>query len=136
MKRAYCYIHYKFYKFFETIPLRWSSEWKAEGLLMVLEIWLLISILVYYKVFNKSDLIDREFERPIGIVVVIILVFVKYFVFEKNKRWLAYVKEFDALPKSKNRLGTLIVGLIVFLIITNTIFSFYLMSQIDWSLYR
>lgn len=50
--------------------------------------------------------------------------------------WKEYVIEFDQLSKKKNRIGGWIVFGVVLLVVMNLIFSFYLMSQVDWSMYR
>ena len=92
--------------------------------------------MVYYKVFTKKDLLnDKGLVIAVGLVVGV-LTLVNYFVFFHNDRWKGYVKDFDSLPKKKNKIGTMIVWSLVFLIFLSLIFSFYLMSRVDWSLYR
>ena len=44
--------------------------------------------------------------------------------------------EFENWPKKKNIRGGIIVWGIIIFIIANLIFSFYLMSLINWKLYR
>jgi hypothetical protein len=136
LRKAYYYLFYKLYKFSEAAPSRWWSEWKASLSLMVLEIWILISVMVYYKVFTKKDLIADSSLTAVGITVVISLVIIKYFAFDHHDRWKDYVKEFDKWSIRKNRIGTLVVWMIILFTLGNLIFSFYLMSQIDWKQYR
>jgi uncharacterized membrane protein YwzB len=136
IKKVYYYFFHKFYKFSEAAPSRWLSDWKAMFSLLVLEIWILLSVMVYYKVFTKKDLIPDNRLTMVSITVVIALSLIKYFAFEHRDRWKEYVEEFSKWPTKKNKTGTLVVWLIVLLIIANLIFSFYLMSQINWKQYR
>jgi hypothetical protein len=50
--------------------------------------------------------------------------------------WKDYIKEFDQLPKRKNKIGGWVVFGVLMLIIANMVFAFYQMSLIDWSQYR
>lgn len=59
-----------------------------------------------------------------------------YFIFHHRDQWKKIVHDFDKLPKQRNRIGSVIVLLVVVAVIANLIFSFYLMSKIDWKLYR
>jgi hypothetical protein len=136
IKKAYYYLFYKLYRFSESAPSRWLSDWKATFSLLVLEIWILVSFMVYYKVFTKKDLIPDNRLTMMGITVVVVLSLIKYFVFEYQDRWKEYVVEFNKWPAKKNKTGTLVVWFIVLLIIANLTFSFYLMSQINWKQYR
>ena len=136
IKKIYYYLFYKLYKFFEWAPSRWLSDWKATVALMALEVLFLMSLMVYYKVFTKKDLFSDKSLTIVGITVIIILSLIKYFAFEHRDIWKDYVKEFNKWPARKNKIGTFIVWSIVMLIIANLVFSYYLMSQIDWKKYR
>ena len=59
-----------------------------------------------------------------------------YFIFNYADKWKEIVADFNYLPKNKNRIGGVIFWSIFFLIIASVIFMFYLMSQIDWKLYK
>jgi succinate dehydrogenase hydrophobic anchor subunit len=135
MKRAYYYLFYKFYKMSEAAPSRWLSDWKAGIAIIVLELFLISSLFIYYKVFVNRyvHLGESNWDVIISVLVVIIP---NYFAFVHTDVWKEYIKEFDQLPKRKNRIGSWIVFGVVLFVIANLIFSFYLMSQIDWSQYR
>ena len=140
-KKAYQYLFYKLYKFYDTdSSLWWSSkwwtDWKASFSLLVLEVWLLISFVVYFEVITKKELLPENVLDKVGITVVIILAIAKYFAFEHRDRWKDYVAEFNQWPEKKNRIGTLVVWLIVVFILGNLIFAFYLMSKINWQQYK
>lgn len=135
LRHCYYYLFYKFYKFSEAAPSRWASDWKAGLIIIVLEIWLIVSILNYYNVF-----VDRYFDWGIDSPVVLISGFsifaFNYYAFVYLDVWKDYVKQYDRLPKAVNRRGSLITIGIVLLVFGNLIFSFYLMSKIDWAPYR
>lgn len=134
MKRAYYYLFYKFYKLWDNIsfPKFWS-DWKAGISIIFIEILCIYTIVIYYNIF-----VNRYFElkKTPMIIVTMIICATNYMLFVHTDAWKEYVKEFDKLPKRTNRIGSWIVFGIVLFIIINLVFSFYLMSRIDWSLYR
>lgn len=134
MKRAYYYLFYKLYKFWEAAsdPKFWS-DWKAGVTIVTMELWIIISAMNYYNVFiNKYFEITKAKLSIWGIIIVII----NYFAFLHTDVWRLYIKEFDQLPKRKNKHGTWVVLSVVLFVAVNFIFSFYLISRIDWSKYR
>lgn len=136
LKRAYYYLFYSFYRFWEKASYpKFLSDMKAGICIMALEIWFLLSLGVYYTIITK-DVTDLSLKTPIVFVPFLIIVLIKYFAFVHTNVWKDYVKEFDKLPKEQNRKGSWIVFAIVVFVISNLVFSFYLMSQIDWSKYR
>ena len=134
-KKVYQYLFYKLYKFYDVDSIwlgakRWT-DWKASFSLLVLEFWLLISFYNYYDVFTEKDFSSYS-KNIISLATLLILVIIKYFVFEQRNRWKEYIIEFDKWPKKKNKIGTIMVWMLVLFIMANFIFSFYLISQIDW----
>lgn len=136
IKKAYHFFFYKLYKFYEAAPSKWLSDWKALFSLLVIEIWMLIAAMTYYKVFTKKELIYKGSLEMVSITILIALSLINYIVFAHQERWKTYVKEFDSWPKKKNRTGTMIAWVIVFFILGNLVFAFYLMSQINWEHYK
>jgi amino acid transporter len=136
IKKAYHFFFYKLYKFYESAPSKWLSDWKALFSLLVIEIWIFIAAMTYYKVFTKRDLIYEDNLETASITIVIALALINYFVFGHQDRWKTYVKEFDSWSKKKSRIGTVVAWLVVFFILANMIFAFYLMSQINWKQYK
>ncbi|MFA7445196.1 MAG: hypothetical protein WCY89_04565 [Flavobacteriaceae bacterium] len=127
--RAYYYLFYKFYKFWEKVSTpRFWSEWKASLSIIVIQIWLIISLFVYYKV-----LIDGHYQLNKSLLFTIgfVLFIINYLAFHQKDKWEIIVEEFDNLSKKKNTTGSIIVWSLVILIIVIIIFSFYLMSKID-----
>src|SRR5690606_5124596 len=102
--------------------------WKASFTLGILEIWLVVSLAIYYKLFINSDA-DVVGSEITWLLPLIALVLFDYFVFHHRDQWKGIVAEFDRLPKEKNRIGGWIVFGVVLLIIANFIFSLYLYYQ-------
>jgi len=132
--KAYYYLFYKLYKFWELIsfPKFWS-DFKANISICALEIWLILSLINYYNIF-----IDRSYslDKTIFFLIVGVIMVINILTFVYLDKWKDYNKEFDKLPRKKNIKGGIIVWFIILLIIANLIYSFYLMSQIDWSQYK
>ncbi|MCL8537392.1 hypothetical protein M9991_11025 [Chryseobacterium gallinarum] len=124
IKQGYYYLFYRLYKMSEVAPSKWLSDWKASMALGVLEIWFVISILIYYKVFINSsvDIIGTKF---VWILMVTILIIIDYFVFHHQDRWRKIINDFDQLSSKKNRIYSIIAWGVILFIIINTIFSFY-----------
>lgn len=136
IKEMYQYVYYKIYKSFSNSVFDAWSEWRASGILAIIEIFFIFSLLNYYQIF-----INRYFVLPGNTIIwvlflVLILGYLIYISFHHTDQWQPIVKKFDAWPKRKNQWGTFIVWFIILLIILNLGFSFYLASQIDWTLYR
>lgn len=137
LKSAYYYFFYKIYKSIEyTSELGGGKFWtdfKASIVVSVLEIWLITSVFVYYNIF-----IDRfyEFNMVAFFSATAIIMIINYLLFVHYDKWKENNTKFDQLPKKENMIGGIIVWSIVVFIIVNLIFSFYLMSQVDWSQYR
>ena len=136
LKEAYYYVFYKLYKSFEAAPSKWLSDWKASVVLLALEIWCILPIMIYYKVLTKEDLFKESTLIIVSFTVVGVLVAIKYFAFEYDQRWKIWITKFDKLSKRQNQIGTVIILIVVLVIIINLILSFYLLSRINWSLYR
>ena len=131
LKKMYDYFFYKVYKFFDAAPSKWLSDWKASFFILVLEIWLSLSVLNYYSAIFKKTVSDK-FLLIASILIVLVLTAIKYLNFEYQDRWKLVVKNFDRIPKQKNRIGTYLMWTIVILIIINLVFSFFLLSTVNW----
>lgn len=135
IKKAYYFSFYKFYKSFEASPSRFWSEWKASLLMDVLVGCIVITIGLIYTVVTKKDFIIFESSLYTWIMILIIGIS-NYFIFNHADKWKGIIADFNHLPKNKNRIGGIIFWSIFFLIIASVVFMFYLMSQIDWKLYK
>ncbi|GAB3909957.1 hypothetical protein [Mucilaginibacter boryungensis] len=134
LKKAYYYLFYTFWRFFESNPLKWGTVWKAGASISVLETIFVCSILNYYNIF-----IDRKFNYEITspelIIPIILIMITNYHFFSKNDNWMDYAEEFNVWPTEKNFKGGLFVLLFVIAILGSLFYSFYLMSNINWKRY-
>ncbi len=136
LKKAYYYLFYKLYRWYESVgSFAFWSDWKASFSVDVLLYFIIISIFLYYKVlFNRY--VHLSGNNLDAIILVVIVAGTNYFIFHSRNQWKNIVKEFDQLPKKKNRIGGCLVTGFVLLVIANLVFAFYLLSQIDWAKYR
>lgn len=131
--RNYYYFFYKIYCFWENAPIKFWSHFKTGLTIIFLEIWLVLSLFIYYNIF-----IDRYFnlDKNLFIFLTLFLIALNFLMFSLSDKWKIYNKEFEQLPKKKNIIGGIIVWSIIILIIINLVFAFYLMNQVDWSQYK
>jgi hypothetical protein len=139
IKKSYYYFFYKIYRSIEyTSELsggKFLTLFKAGVVMIALEIWILISISAYYAIYKKISL-ELSLSMPIIYIPLLIIVAFNYFTLDYKDNWKKYNTEFANYSKKKNRIGGWIVFGIIVLIMANLIYSFYLMSEIDWSKYR
>ena len=97
----------------------------------VFQFW--VQAIIWFTILTK-----RGFTiGPLFVVITIIFFAVpNYYLCIRNNKWEKYFKEFEHYSKSKKVLWDSLIVLIIFGTFAFTIFSFYEMSQIDWSKYR
>lgn len=135
IKKIYQYFFYKLYKHFEKGPSVWLSDWKAVFSIDVLIFFIILTGVNYYTDYTKN-IIEFGNRKVLVIILGILILVPNYFIFHYKDRWKIIIHEFNKLPKQKNKIGGWVVFGTVLFIIANLIFSFYLMSQIDWNKYR
>ena len=134
IKTVYYYLFYKIYKFWEKADIRWWSDWKASLTMDILIVFMIMSIETFYRVLINPYM--QHLSNGVYIVLTLAVAIMNYFIFDHSDRWKVIIERFDRLPKRTNRIGGWIVFGFIMLVLFCLIFSFYLMSQIDWSLYR
>lgn len=127
--------HYFFYKIYKSIEYtselsggKFLSAFKASLVMITLEIWILLSLGIYYTIITKIK-IELSISMPIIYIPLIIIISIDYFIFHNKNQWKNIILKFDKLTKKRNIIGGWIVCGVVVLIITNLIFSFYLFYQ-------
>lgn len=116
IKRAYYYLFYKLYKHYEDSSTPWWSDFKANTSIGALEIWLLLSILNYFLLFTGKKIGELNLQQPLIFIPIAVLFLLHYFSFIHNDIWKKYNREFDQLPKEKNKKNGIIVWIITILI--------------------
>jgi hypothetical protein len=102
--------------------------------MIALEIWILLSLVNYYTVYSKV-FVELSILMPMVYIPLIIVIGFNYLTLDYNNNWKKFNVEFENYSIKKNRIGSCIVFGIILIIICNLIFSFYLMSQVDWNKY-
>ncbi len=128
IKKGYYYLFYKLYKFWETAPAKFWSDFKAGVSIIALELWLL------FLIFNIRSLImnqklEFEISHPVIIVPFLIIIIGNYILFVHTDKWKEYNAKFEQLPKKKNMIGGIIVWIIIILIIVSYWGSAYLVQK-------
>ncbi len=131
IKQLYGYFFYILYRIWLKIDKAFGAtgpfptKMKALICMFGIEVWLVFSIALYFGYFfNVHPHI--AFFSFIGLGPFIILLGIKWFIFEKDDQWKYYVKEFDSWPSQKKRTGAWIVIIMILFIIFNFIYSLYL----------
>lgn len=139
IKKSYYYFFYKIYHSIWYTSNAFGGESlissKTSLVILALETWGLFSLTNYYTIYTKT-FTELTISMPVVYIPCIILFVFNYFTIHYKDKWKQYNNEFDNYSKRKNRIAGWIVFGIILLIISNLIYSFYLMSEIDWSKYR
>jgi len=139
IKKGYYYFFYKIYRSIEYTSKLTGGEFltvnKASLVMLALETWGLFSLANYYAVYKKIST-ELNISMPIIYIPAVILFAFNYIAIHYKDRWKQYNTEFASYSEKKSRIGGWIVFGIIVIIISNLAYSFYLMSEIDWSQYR
>ena len=123
----YHYFYYKLYKFSEAAPSKWLSDWKAELVLDILILLVIVPLAVYYTLYT-GNIINFKNEKLIVALYFILVSGSNFLIFHSKDQWKSIVTEFDKLPKKRNRLGGIIVGVVILFVIVNLIMCVYAMD--------
>lgn len=96
--------------------------------MIALELWTLFSMINYYT-FITGNKVDLSFSKPIMYIPFIFIIGFNYYTLEHLDVCKRYNIEFEQLPQKKNMIGSWIVFLIVMILTTNFIFSFYCLDR-------
>lgn len=130
------FYHYIYYKLYKISGVYFTDSLKKESAFLFILILELITILsfVNYYIFWTKHIID--FDVTELFVLSVILSLINYYVFFSRNQWKIIVEEYDKLQKNKNRILTLSVWCFILALFINLVFSYYVLSLIDWSLYK
>ena len=129
IEKAYYYLFYKLYKFADWSPSIFPSDVVAILIIVYLELSTLASFKIYYKFFHRTDMMEIFSYQTL--VPFSIVMFINYFAFLHTERWKDFNCEFKKWPRDKNLKGTLAVLGVIIIILTNNIFSLYLIGIIN-----
>ena len=132
IKNCYYYFFYKLYNWYESFPLKWWSDWKAAFSITILEILMLVTLEGILSALNERDLIPIN-TNIFAISIGIIIFWLNYFVFIYKDKWKPYVDRFEMWPKNKNKLGGIIVWIIIGIVFISLILMYYMLSKVNWN---
>jgi hypothetical protein len=126
--KAYQYLYYKLYIFGIKISDDMLNEYKPIITISVLENILIGESIVWYTVITGKTV---SFSNPAVIFYPISLVIAafNYYFFLDNKSWRKYINEFKAYDKQNKNIGSLLVFMIILLVISSLIISFYFLAN-------
>jgi len=131
IKQLYSYFFYILYGIWFKIDKSFGAtgpfptKMKALICMFGIEVWLVFSIALYFGYFFNIHP-HIVFFSFFGLAPFIILLVMKWFIFEKDDRWENYVKEFNRWSPKKNRAGAWIVIIVILFIVFNFIYSLHL----------
>ena len=119
--KAYCYLFYKLYKFWDaiSIPKFWSDA-KGVLTLVVLQELTALSLIVYYKTFINQNT-QLLTEKWVYILTCALCFFPNFFFFYYNDNWKQIVHRYEKWPESKNNNGGVLVAVCIFAMVGNFI---------------
>jgi hypothetical protein len=126
LKKAYYYLFYKLYKFWnknENILL--SSNFRAEISIIAIKLWIVFALYGYgFALFKLKPSISIT--NPIGFVPIILVLGTTLYFFTFSEKWKHYFEEFEQWPREKNAKGGLIVWSLIGFIFINVLITFNL----------
>lgn len=134
MKKIYYLLFYKIYKFFKSISDDGWADWKAFVIIGAAEMILCVELLVWWTIVTKTGVKISKYwlAVPTGLFISVF----NYYLFLHHDSWKTYEEEFKSYSRTKSIILGWIIFLILSTIIVSLIFAFYQMSLIDWSRYR
>jgi hypothetical protein len=132
---GYAYLFFFFYNSVNKVKGNILVQFKALLMLVGIELLLISSFFCYGIDVFKFD-IPQKPNILFMLSIILPLVGLKLWFFERNENWKRYISEFNTWPEDKQKKWNLIMRCIVIFVFANLFFSFYWMSQIDWIQYR
>lgn len=108
---------------------------KTLFLVILIELMVVMSTVIQYGNITKTTVIPENFNRLNLLFIIMPLIALNFWFFERNKNWKKYLEEFKAWPIEKQKKWNWFMRVILIFVSANLIFSFYWLSQINWKLY-
>ncbi|WP_326983438.1 hypothetical protein VUJ46_02505 [Chryseobacterium sp. MYb264] len=137
MKRAYYYFFYNLYKImlWTSSPFEnFYSKFRASLALIALELWVIFTIQNCYEIVKVTDSKSNSnlFIYIMGLAIIIS----NYVLFDYYDHvWKKYKGEFDKWSKRKNKIGGIIVWIIILCITVSFFFSTFYLHKINFGTY-
>ncbi|SIR08378.1 hypothetical protein [Pontibacter lucknowensis] len=132
-------IIYRLHQYLDAATFRETKRgatWSISSCIEILQVWLLLSCLLYYAVNTTEELVPSQLQVPIFSAVIFTLTLVNYVLLEQRWPWGKLFKIFLASSAPKNNPASALGWLLALLVVVNVLFSYFLLSNIDWAHYR
>jgi len=136
IKTAYAYLFFFLYKQVSKPKPQFLLYFKTAVSLVALEFMIVIATFIYFTDITKLSLLPEKPNIYLILLTIVPFIFIKFWFFERKDKWKNYVSKFEQWPEKRKKKWNLIMRIIIFFVIANVVFSFYLMSQIDWTKYN
>lgn len=130
----YDYLFYTIYRFWEKAPSRWWSDWKTVITLCFFTVLLMLSIYGNVMYIFRVNLLPNSGILPLIIGILVFGFNYLYFLFED--KWKNRILKFEKLSRKKDLSGITLVMIFSITIIISLLYSYYLISTIDWKSIR
>ena len=122
IKKAYYYLFYSLYKFLDSvsIPKFWSDA-KAVLTISVLELFIIYSLIIYYRLINRASHFGEG-----ALIIVLSVLFIatpNFLIFIYSDTGKNIFVEFDKWPDAKKDKANIFVWGLIILIIANLIIA-------------
>jgi hypothetical protein len=126
----YDYLFYSLYRFWESAPSKWWSDWKSSLTIATIKVFLLSGIFCLVLYTTKLDLIPENRITPI--ILALLIYGFDYYYFLYQDKWKKRIKKFQNLNPTRDKIGITIIILMISLIVGFMAYSYYLLSTVDW----
>lgn len=135
IKTAYAYL---FFFLYNTVNTKDNIlvQWKSVFLILMLEFFCLFSVFIEYENITKKTMLPEDFNTLYFLFIIIPLIAIKVWFFERNENWKQYLERFNAWPEKKQKCWNWSVRIFLLLVLGNVILFFYWLSQINWAEYN
>ena len=130
----YDYLFYTIYRFWEKAPSRWWSDWKTVITICFLTVLMILSIYGNVMYIFRINLLPNSGILPLIIGILVFGFNYLYFLFKD--KWKNRILKFEKLSRKKDLLGITLVMIFSITIILSLLYSYYLISTIDWKSIR
>ena len=135
VKTGFAYLFYYFYAYLNNFKENVFVYTKAIALVVIMELLLIFSVLIYYLDFYKI-IANLDSNRLNMFFYILPIVGLNVWFFDHNKNGRRYIAEFEAWPEEKRKKWDMIMKGIIFFVVANLLLSFYFMATIDWKQYK
>lgn len=129
IKNYYNYIFYRAYKIAMLPDFNWLPVYRAIILMSILELFLIITLLGFLRLFFNIPLIPVNYDLPFLIILGFILYEIKNYSFYKDDKWKSIVKKYDGLSKNKQLKGIISFVILIILILGSFIVMLYVTGK-------